>query len=196
VADPLYKLTTRWVHEYVIESNKIDPQKHDHQNSPGDAHYDDHVEALYYVIDQAVQNRLADPVTVHSTLMRNLRGIEPQDVGQYRRLDVWVGQFKKLRPEKIAAAMVVWNGKVEDEINYIRSGQLSQEEKRTLVWGLHCHYENIHPWVDGNGRSGRLLMVNHALVLGLDPWIIHYGDEQQAYYQRIAGHPTFDLGFV
>jgi hypothetical protein len=33
-------------------------------------------------------------------------------------------------------------------------------------------------------------MVNHALMLGIQPWIIHYGEEQQAYYKRIVAHPT------
>ncbi len=48
---------------------------------------------------------------------------------------------------------------------------------------LHVSYEKIHPFVDGNGRTGRMFMNWWRLTNGLPLLIIHEGDEQYNYYQ-------------
>jgi len=45
----------------------------------------------------------------------------------------------------------------------------------------HIHFEKIHPFVDGNGRMGRILMNWQRVKVGLQPLII-WASERQAYY--------------
>lgn len=46
---------------------------------------------------------------------------------------------------------------------------------------MHIKFEKIHPFADGNGRIGRMLMWYHELKIGLEPTLIEY-DYVQEYY--------------
>lgn len=47
---------------------------------------------------------------------------------------------------------------------------------------FHAEYEKIHPFQDGNGRTGRILLFKECLRNGIIPFIIH--DEHRAVYYR------------
>lgn len=47
----------------------------------------------------------------------------------------------------------------------------------------HVAFEEIHPFTDGNGRTGRIIMNMQRLKVSLPILIIHVGEEQQAYYR-------------
>ena len=51
----------------------------------------------------------------------------------------------------------------------------------TVAAYFHAKFENIHPFADGNGRTGRLLMNYLLLLLDYPPVIIHEED-RRAYY--------------
>lgn len=182
-------LSIDWMHEFVLHSNNIDPQP-GYENAPGNPRFDSHLAALYWSIEKALKGVVADPNDCHDILMHAFL----EDVaGVYRNVGVRVGPYVKPGPVRIADMMESWTQRVA---TFVESslGCADDELKREAIWGLHCEYENIHPWVDGNGRSGRLLMVNHAMLAGLKPWMVRYGDEQQAYYRRIEGHESHAWG--
>jgi len=54
--------------------------------------------------------------------------------------------------------------------------ELSPEE-------FYIEFEEIHPFEDGNGRTGRILMNLQRIKLGLSLLIIHEGKEQMEYYK-------------
>jgi len=60
----------------------------------------------------------------------------------------------------------------------IRKGEW---EKIILNW--HIMFEDLHPFMDFNGRTGRILMNIQRYNCGLPIMIIHEGDEQLSYYQ-------------
>jgi len=45
----------------------------------------------------------------------------------------------------------------------------------------HIEWETIHPFVDGNGRTGRMIMNYQRVKAGLEPLLIRF-DERQDYY--------------
>lgn len=51
---------------------------------------------------------------------------------------------------------------------------------------MHVQYEVMHPWADGNGRTGRLLMWWHEVQLGRRPTLVRYA-EVQRYYDWFSG---------
>jgi Fic family protein len=54
-----------------------------------------------------------------------------------------------------------------------------------LAFDFHLRYENIHPFLDGNGRTGRLIMNKILMEHGYFP-IIVYTKNSQAYYNAIS----------
>lgn len=59
---------------------------------------------------------------------------------------------------------------------------LSQEHTVRRVAIFHLRFESIHPFLDGNGRTGRLLM-NHELMLnGYPPIDIKFQDRERYYH--------------
>lgn len=50
-------------------------------------------------------------------------------------------------------------------------------------WPAHVNYEMLHPFTDGNGRSGRALWVWHMLKIGADPFSLSF--LHRFYYQTL-----------
>lgn len=50
-------------------------------------------------------------------------------------------------------------------------------------WKMHCRFETLHPFMDGNGRTGRALWAWHMLKLGMDPFALPF--LHRFYYQTL-----------
>lgn len=170
-----------FLHSFVHEHNLIDPQP-GHLNSPGDPHYDDHLNAAAYVVKLSTLGKRVEPRNIHRRLMRRLKGFE-KEAGRFRRWDVQVGGHTCPYWERVPTLLRLWTITLKD---IPRIALLTEEERRAWVWRTHVEYEHIHPFSDGNGRSGRLLMLNHALLVGLEPWYVPYAD-RYAYYDLFGG---------
>ncbi len=105
---------------------------------------------------------------VHQELMKNL---DPTIAGNIRECKVWVGNRECLDYKKIDKALSNW----------IKT--YSKLKKSTEIKEAHIKFEEIHPFEDGNGRTGRILMNIQRLNAGLPLLIIHEGEEQMEYYK-------------
>lgn len=93
-------------------------------------------------------------------------------VGDYKHLPNEVGGRETTRPEDVAARMRALIDAYES------SGAKSLEE----IVAFHAAFEAIHPFQDGNGRVGRLIMFKECLRHGIVPFIIT--DELKMFYYR------------
>ena len=93
-------------------------------------------------------------------------------VGDYKKLENEVGGMPTTKPEDVAAAM----RRLVDKYN--------NKEKKSLkdIIDFHYQFEKIHPFQDGNGRVGRLIMFKECLKEGIVPFIIE--DDLKLFYYR------------
>lgn len=118
-------------------------------------------------------NKLLD---CHKELLKTLR---PDIAGKLRNVDVWIGGKPCPSPYKAAAMLEEWIKKYKN-VNVFNGAEDIEE----AIWQAHIEYENIHPFEDGNGRTGRCIMNWQRMMHGLPIIIIHPGVEQMEYYKR------------
>lgn len=74
------------------------------------------------------------------------------------------------RPENVLPLLM----QMLEQYCYFLENKIQTSEQRES-W-LHLHYEHIHPFVDGNGRTGRLLMFRGMLKDNKPPFVIDSED--------------------
>lgn len=93
-------------------------------------------------------------------------------VGDYKKMPNEVGGMETTLPEKVAgemkALLLEYNSKVEKNLEDILE--------------FHVKFEKIHPFQDGNGRVGRLIMFKECLKYNIVPFIIE--DNLKLFYYR------------
>lgn len=127
---------------------------------------------------------------VHATLLRGVRG-EEKLPGEFRRSPVWVGRagatpetatFVPPLPAHLAELMHDWEVFVNDE------GRALPALIQAAL--MHYQFETIHPFLDGNGRIGRLLINLLLMERGRLPmpllYLSHYFEtHRDAYYEGL-----------
>jgi Fic family protein len=92
----------------------------------------------------------------HRVLMQGVRG-RGKDPGEYRRVPNWIGpegcsveqaRFVPVSAESLPAAMDAWE----------RYLHVDAPDALVQLAVVHAEFEAIHPFLDGNGRLGRLLI--------------------------------------
>ena len=134
-----------------------------------------HFRCIDYMIDNAEQ-----PIT--KSFIKELHRILKTNTSQ-SRLDWFnVGDWKTL-PNEVGGEETTKPKDVEKEINRLISLYNGLEEKTfENILDFHVKFEKIHPFQDGNGRVGRLILFKQCLENNIVPFII---DEQhKLYYYR------------
>jgi Fic family protein len=127
---------------------------------------------------------------VHETLMKGVRG-EEKNPGQFRTSPVWVGRagatpdtatFVPPLPMHLAELLRDWETFVNED-----GASLPPLLQAAL---MHYQFETIHPFLDGNGRIGRLLI--NLLLMSRDRlplpllYLSHYFEtHRDEYYARL-----------
>lgn len=93
-------------------------------------------------------------------------------VGAYKKMPNEVGGMETALPEDVAAEMQAL------------LAAYSAQKAKTLedILDFHVRFERIHPFQDGNGRVGRLIMFKECLKYGIVPFIIE--DNLKMFYYR------------
>lgn len=93
-------------------------------------------------------------------------------VGAYKRLPNEVGGMNTALPEEVS-----------DKMKALLSAYNAKEEKTFEdILDFHVEFERIHPFQDGNGRVGRLIMFKECLKYNIVPFIIE--DNLKMFYYR------------
>jgi Fic family protein len=124
----------------------------------------------------------------HRVLMQGVRG-RSKDPGEYRRVPNWIGpagctieqaRFVPCGAEQLPNAMSAWE-------NYLHADAPDALIQLAIV---HAEFEAIHPFLDGNGRLGRLIVPLFLFSRGLlsrpNFYLSEYLDNNRdEYYDRL-----------
>lgn len=99
-----------------------------------------------------------------------------------------IGDYKK-RPNMIGMYKTTLPSQVSDEMSQLLAWYNNQDISLEILAEFHARYESIHPFQDGNGRTGRMILFRECLYHGIAPFIIEdanhpeYLDALKSYHQ-------------
>lgn len=149
--------------EFLKESNAI-------EGVYDDKSLEDAITAWEFLIRHSVMT-LKNIKRTHEILMRR-QPLRPSEIGQFRRINVYVNDHKMLPPQLVESMTLM-----EFCLPTMRVSPKPDWK------ALHVKYESIHPFVDGNGRTGRMFMNWTRVRRCKLPVLVIKESERQEYYQ-------------
>lgn len=176
----------------VLEGMTIDqkPLK-DHLEAVG------HRDAFLYIEEIADKDEALDEFVIkkiHSLVLMN----QPEDKGVFRKIPVRImGAYTQpVQPYLIEPKMT--------ELLAVNEERKVSMETIERIARFHLEFEGIHPFIDGNGRTGRLVMNLDLIRNGYPPINVKFADRKKyydafdAYYRDGSADAMTDLiaGYV
>jgi len=165
-------------------------------NPPGDVddilHY---LRALRYGMQRARKDdfplSLRFVRELHRELLSQARSSHFSDPGEFRQTQNWIGGTRPDNASFVPPPVAEMNQALADLEKYIHM----EDETLTIIKAgiLHAQFETIHPFLDGNGRTGRMLIVFFLWYQGFleNPVLFlssYFRRHQEIYYQKLMDY--------
>jgi len=152
-----------------------------------------YVEAVNYGIERTktlpVSLRLIREI--HERLMTGARSTQHPYPGEFRHSQNWIGGKTPMDASFVPPSPSDMNKSLDDLEKFIHT----TDEYPSLVKAglIHAQFEAIHPFSDGNGRTGRMLIamyIHHARLLELPVLYLssYFKKYQKLYYQKLQDY--------
>ena len=159
---------------YIFETNTIGVEKEV-------LNVDDVIETVnhFRCIDMIIDNV---KVALTEKFIKELHLILKNGTSDYRKDWFVVGDYKKL-PNEVGGMGTALQEEVADKMKVLLTEYNGKEEKIFEdILDFHVKFERIHPFQDGSGRVGRLIMFKECLKYNIVPFIIE--DNLKMFYYR------------
>jgi len=159
---------------YIFETNTIGASK-ESINVDDIIETTNHFRAIDLIIEKAKLKLTESLIKELHFLLKSGTSDSAKDwfnVGEYKKLPNEVGGNETTAPENVAKRMK----KILTEYNLIENKTIED------VIAFHYNFEIIHPFQDGNGRVGRLIMFKECLANNIVPFIID--EDLKLFYYR------------
>ena len=132
---------------------------------------------------------------IHEKLMIGARATQHAYPGDFRRSQNWIGGKTPHDASFVPPAPDDMHKSLNDLEKFIHA----KDEYPSLIKAglLHAQFETIHPFTDGNGRTGRMLIamyIHHAGLLELPVLYLssYFKKHQKLYYQKLQDYHDED----
>ncbi len=146
-----------------------------------------HFKCFDYMLDHAGEKLSEDMIKEYHRILKSGTSDEGRDwfrVGDY-----------KLRPNIVGDRETTAPSKVKEEMEKLLNWYGEKEEITVAdIIEFHFRFECIHPYQDGNGRVGRLIMFKECLKNDITPFII--GESHKAFYYRGLNEYQTEKGYL
>lgn len=159
---------------YIFETNTIGVENEV-------LNVDDVIETAnhFRCIDMIIDNA---KTTLSKKFIKELHLILKSGTSDSRKDWFAVGDYKKM-PNEVGGMTTVFPENVADKMKVLLTEYNSIENKSFEdILEFHVKFEKIHPFQDGNGRVGRLIMFKECLKYNIVPFIIE--DTLKLFYYR------------
>ena len=184
-----YMEGSRLTHEqtrYIFETNTIGITV-ESVNVDDVIETSNHFRCIDLIIDRAEENLSEAFIKELHQVLKNGTSDSRRDwfaVGEYKRLPNEVGGSETTPPEEVHREMQA----------LLKQYNAKSDKTFEDILDLHHRFECIHPFQDGNGRVGRLLMFKECLANGHVPFIIT--DDLKMFYYRGLQHWPHIKGYL
>ena len=171
---------------YIFETNTIGVEN-DALNVDDIIETANHFKCIDMIIDNATYKLTEKFIKeLHFTLKSGTSDSRKDwfNVGDYKKLPNEVGGKETASPETVAQ-------KIKNLLN-----SYNQKNEHTLeeIIDFHYQFEALHPFQDGNGRVGRLIMFKECLKNNIVPFIID--DSLKMFYYRGLSERKNEKGYL
>jgi len=157
-------------------------------------------QAMRFAVSQLNNRPLGETAiqSLHSILLKSVRG-KQRDPGNYRRMQVYIG------PQGTTIEQATYVPPIASEVpglmnNLVKYIHLDDVEPLIQIGVSHYQFEAIHPFMDGNGRIGRLLIALLLYEKGILAYpvlyISEYFEKNRKEYYRLLNEVTEGDGWV
>lgn len=128
---------------------------------------------------------------LHKQLMSKARATHYSDPGEFRKSQNWIGGTRPDNARFVPPPVE----EMHTALNDLEKFMHSNDDILTLIKAalIHAQFETIHPFLDGNGRTGRMLI---AFYLWKENYLekpvlflsSYFKKHQKVYYERLFGY--------
>jgi Fic family protein len=145
-----------------------------------------HKDAILFMEDLAQKEERLSEYSIkqiHSLILKN---IDDENKGKYRTTNVIISGAEHKPPQSFEV-----QSKMEEFIkNY--NEKVTKLHPIELASFVHIEFVKIHPFIDGNGRTSRLLMNLELIKAGFPPVVIELEDRLEYYKALDIAHTEND----
>lgn len=154
--------TKTTIDEDLLEKSDVNPEKRDDWQE-----VQNYVEAVNYGINRIKELPVCTRLIkeIHSILMQGVRG-EHKNPGEYRISQNWIGGSRPSNAIYVPPIPSEVGNCLSDLEKFINNDELNTPDLIKIAM-IHYQFESIHPFLDGNGRTGRILIPIYLLSKGI-----------------------------
>lgn len=132
------------------------------------------------IISESMVRQIQGFITAEQHTKLGGSKLQQKYIGQYRSVNLSIGGRLAPSPVLVPSLMQSWISRL---VSWQEWNLDTTVESLCSIARFHYEYEHIHPFADGNGRSGRALVYYLLRYSAINPFIFSNSDKYNTYYR-------------